>query len=175
MCLFLGVCICVCVCTCARVCVCVSLSMSQHSLCLLRAVYTDWNHYYQLQLGTTHHNIPHNNYCYQLQLDPIHHNGLNTIARINATVNHFHQLQLAPTPVKLLSEIANNHPKTSVEGCTERRPGCSVVQAYVGYLAKVGEPYWKISIVLHVKVFPCNLMLRNFILSQLYCNSHLRY
>lgn len=42
------------------ICVCVL----HYSLCLLQAVYTDWNHYYQLQLGTTHYNIPHNNYCY---------------------------------------------------------------------------------------------------------------
>lgn len=55
---FLGVSICI------YVCVCVCLSVSQQSFCLIQAVYTDWNHYYQLQLGTTHHNIPHNNYCY---------------------------------------------------------------------------------------------------------------
>lgn len=54
--------------TVSRVFASVCASMSLHSRCLPRAVYTDWNHYYQLQLGTAHHNIPHNNYCYSLQL-----------------------------------------------------------------------------------------------------------
>lgn len=51
-------------------CVCMFRCRCQSPAACSEAVCTDGNHYYQVQLGTSDHNTPHNNYCYSLQLGP---------------------------------------------------------------------------------------------------------